>query len=371
MNRSICAYPWTSAAIRPNGAVIPCCRYPNLSDPDCFIDTPDPRNSAHWQALREKMLAGEYIEGCKSCYQDEANNLESMRQQSLLHYTPKENKVEPIVNLEIALSNLCNLACAHCSNYFSTKWYTEDLKFNRVDKIGVAKNDGISTWDLSTLRTLKLIGGEPFMEQPRFIELLNQVKLENINLQICTNGTVLPNQELKSLIEKCNNVYLCVSIDGLYNTNDWYRWPGKFSEVIDNIRTYEQWWKDVDDIYFIVHHVVNSINILELSEFVSFMETDLPLWRIEWDWIRWPYWQQLSSLSPEIKEDLKVELANLNKAYINKDESLRPNPYKVSLERMFEEPTSNWDTMKSEIQRLSSERNLDFLNMVRKFKKYW
>ena len=112
LNNSICAYPWRAVAIRPNGATIPCCRYPNLTDSDIFVDSPDPRNSEHWQQLREDMLAGKAIDGCKSCYQDEANGLESMRQFSLKEFIPINNEVQPLEKLEVALSNLCNLACA-------------------------------------------------------------------------------------------------------------------------------------------------------------------------------------------------------------------------------------------------------------------
>lgn len=370
LNNSICAYPWRAAAIRPNGATIPCCRYPNLTDSDIFVDSPDPRNSEHWQQLREDMLAGKSIDGCKSCYQDEANGLESMRQFSLKEFIPIKNEVQPLEKLEVALSNLCNLACAHCSSYFSTKWYSEDVRAGRIKKTGVIENNfSFDHWDLSKLTELKIIGGEPFMEQKRFISLLKNLNLSNISLQICTNGTMLPNNELKLLIESCKNVYLCVSLDGLGTTNDWYRWPGKSTEVIDNMKTYESWWSEYKNVFPIVHHVVNAINIFELEDFVKFMSTDFPRWRIEWDWIRWPHWQELSVLPMTVKLDLITKFKNLDLSYV--EHELRSNPYKVSIDRLQETPNSSWDTLKDEVMKLSQERNLDFLNMVSTYKKVW
>ena len=370
LNNSICAYPWRAAAIRPNGATIPCCRYPNLTDSDIFVDSPDPRNSEHWQQLREDMLAGKSIDGCKSCYQDEANGLESMRQFSLKEFIPIKNEVQPLEKLEVALSNLCNLACAHCSSYFSTKWYSEDVRAGRIKKTGVIENNfSFDHWDLSKLTELKIIGGEPFMEQKRFISLLKNLNLSNISLQICTNGTMLPNNELKLLIESCKNVYLCVSLDGLGTTNDWYRWPGKSTEVIDNMKTYESWWSEYKNVFPIVHHVVNAINIFELEDFVKFMSTDFPRWWIEWDWIRWPHWQELSVLPMTVKLDLITKFKNLDLSYV--EHELRSNPYKVSIDRLQETPNSSWDTLKDEVMKLSQERNLDFLNMVSTYKKVW
>jgi MoaA/NifB/PqqE/SkfB family radical SAM enzyme len=370
LSKSICAYPWRAAAIRPNGATIPCCRYPNLDDPDIFVDSPDPRNSVHWQQLREDMLAGKPIDRCKSCYQDEASGLESMRQYSLKEFIPINSEVQPLEKLEVALSNLCNLACVHCSSYFSTKWYSEDVRAGRIKKTGVIENNfSFNHWDLSKLTELKIIGGEPFMEQKRFISLLKNLNLSNISLQICTNGTILPNDELKSLIESCKNVYLCVSLDGLGTTNDWYRWPGKFTDVIDNMKIYESWWGSYKNVYPIVHHVVNAINIFELDKFVDYMTGDFPKWRIEWDWIRWPHWQELSALPLEVKSDLITKFKHLDSCYI--EHELRLNPYKVSIDRLQETPNSSWATLKEETTKLSQERNLDFLNMVTPYQELW
>ena len=371
LNNSICAYPWRAAAIRPNGSTIPCCRYPNLADTDIFVDSPDPRSSVHWIRLREDMLAGKLIDGCKSCYQDEANGLESMRQFSLKEFIPINSEVQPLEKLEVALSNLCNLACAHCSSYFSTKWYSEDVRVGRVKKTGVVENAfSFDHWDLSKLTELKIIGGEPFMEQKRFIELLKKLNLSNISLQICTNGTIMPNDELKLLIESCKIVYLCVSLDGLGTTNDWYRWPSKFSDVTDNMKLYQTWWGEHENILPIVHHVVNAINIFELEDFVKFMTNDFPTWRVEWDWIRWPQWQELSALPTDIKKELILKFELLSNQFAV-HEFIYIDPYKVSIDRLQETPNSSWITLKEEATKLSQERNLNFLNMVTPYQDLW
>jgi len=371
MSNTLCAYPWGSAAIRPNGLTIPCCRFPHIDDKDSFVSSPTVRNTPTWNKIREDMLAGNPVEGCKSCYQDESNGLTSMRQHSLKKFVPTENKVLPIEQLEVSFSNLCNLACVHCSNFFSTKWYSEDVKAGRLEKSGVLNNDfNFDKWDLSNIREIKIIGGEPFMEQDKFIKFLSNINLSNITLQICTNGTILPNQQLKLLIEKCKKVYLCVSMDGLGTTNDWYRWPGKFETVIDNIKRYEEWWADNKQIVPIIHHVINVINILELKDFVDYMKTNFSRWTVEWDWIRWPHWQQLSSLPEDFKNNLIEEFKQLSKDYYSEHNRI-PNPYEVSINRLQENTTVDWGTVIDQIKKISLERNLDFLKMVPIYKKLW
>jgi MoaA/NifB/PqqE/SkfB family radical SAM enzyme len=317
------------------------------------------------------MLEGKPVEGCQSCYQDESNGLISMRQESLERMIPTKNEIVPIEKLEVSFSNLCNLACVHCSSFFSTKWYTEDVKAGRVEKSGALSNDfNFDKWNLSNISEIKIIGGEPFMEQEKFIKFLQNIDLSKIALQICTNGTLLPNAELKALIEKCATVYLCVSMDGLEYTNDWYRWPSKFNTVVDNMNTYNEWWGTNTKIMPIVHHVVNIINIFELVDFVGYMKKSFPNWFVEWDWIRWPHWQQLSNLPLDIKNDL-IELFKEQSNRYYSEHFRIPNPYDVSIDRLQDVPAVEWTTVISEIAKISTERNLDFLSMVPTYKKIW
>ena len=366
MNNSLCAYPWDAAAIRPNGIVIPCCRYPPIDDTNSMVDSTDPRNSSHWNTIRQSMLDGKPVDGCSSCYQDEATGIDSMRTSSLKKFIPISQTPSQLTRLEVSFNNLCNLACAHCSSFFSSKWYTEDVKFGRQTKSGYIENSfNVNDWDLSKLTDLKIIGGEPFMEQKQFVSLMNSIDLSKVELQICTNGTILPGAELKSLIEKCKKVYLCISLDGIGSVNDWYRWPSKFNEVVANMKQFEQWWSASSNIVFIVHHVINAINVIDLPKFVGFINDNFPKWIIEWDWIRWPEWQELSVLPETAKlkliEDFKQEDTNFKSKHTL-------NPYPSTINRLKENRTMPWETAIVKMFNMSTERQLDFLSMIPNFK---
>ena len=128
-NRSICAFAWNSLAVRPNGDVMPCCRFDIYSnqrnDWGSLNANLDFRNNDLWRDLRRKMLAGERVAECRSCYEAEDFGQNSMRTTNLdrLPNTLTEDCVD-LTYLEMSFSNLCNLACVSCSVYCSSKWGT-------------------------------------------------------------------------------------------------------------------------------------------------------------------------------------------------------------------------------------------------------
>jgi len=351
MSATICAYPWNSLAINPNGRVLPCCRYdaPNYTVVDYS------RTSEHWNELRNRMLAGEKSQGCKKCYRDEASGNTSMRQRSL-DFVPKENQIVPLDKLEISFNNLCNLACVHCSSAYSTTWYSEDYKKGKIGKIGIIENSfPITDEDLSQLTELKIIGGEPMLQQDKFIELLDKVNLSNLTVWIYTNGTHLPNNRLLTQLKKCREFKLSVSVDGIDTVNDWYRWPSKFDQVIENMKVYDEWFNQQKR----VHCVINAVNVMYLEEYIDFMTTNFSTWEIEWDWIVHPEWQRVSVLPSTIKEQLIADFSN--KGY----------PYTTTIDRLSDKISLDWTDFKNNVNQLSSDRNLDFLAMVPKFSKAW
>jgi sulfatase maturation enzyme AslB (radical SAM superfamily) len=363
INKSLCSYPWVGSTIRPNGQLVPCCRYNHSYDNnrDATVDSTDPRSSKHWIELRQKMLAGEKISNCDRCYKDEESGMESMRQFSLKHYTPKNENLDSLLQLEVAFNNLCNLACVHCSSYSSSKWYNEDYKKGKIGKIGILENNfSIETLDLSQLQHLKIIGGEPLMAQEKFINLLKRIDLSKLNILIISNGTILPNNELRILLENSKHLSINISLDGLYSVNDWFRWPSKFNQIIENLQVYDNWFKKNSNVTLKIHCVINAINVLYLKEFVSYIKINFPNWEFSWDWLTDPSWQSVSILPSLTKEILIEEFKDLEL-----------NPFKITIDRFNDANNSDWNDFKKNVLILSNDRNLDFFKMLSKFKTVW
>lgn len=351
MSKSICAYPWAAAAIRPNGLILPCCKFDHRSEFGS-VDDKDPRNSNMWNDLRSKMLAGEMLKNCESCYKEENSGVESLRQQSLNFYKPTDINPIKLKQLEISFNNLCNLACVQCSEEFSTKWYSEKVKHRKYSVTGIIQNNfDYLKWDLSEVRQLKIIGGEPLMAQDKFAEVLNQLDRKNLSVIVATNGTMLPNRELRTLLEECGHVSFKLSLDGVGSVNDWIRWPSKFDKIENTIDTLESWWGDKKNIKLGFHSVISIYNIFCLKELVDYINNRTK-WKASWNWIRYPSWQSLSVVLN--KDQLKQELYLLSNQYA----TLSVNPFKVSIDRLADAPQASWDDFKFENKRLEQERNM-------------
>lgn len=290
-NGAMCLLPWDSVAIRAGGRAEPCCRFwPTTEFLEGSTVTIDFRKSKPWQKLQEDMLAGRKDSACQQCYKHEAAGGKSTRVFSLQDTElPTTTDLRPIKMLDIAFSNLCNLACVSCSRHYSTTWGTEDFKAGRIGKQIKVLIDHptsmVDNLDLSQLTTLKIFGGEPFMDQDKFIHLMKKLDLSKIKLLVSTNGTSLPNAELKTLMDQCDSICLDVSLDGLGSVNDWYRWPSKFNEVCQTMDQYNKWWGKNSNVKLVVHSVISIYNIFTLDQFIIFMNTNYPKWELDWDWV--------------------------------------------------------------------------------------
>jgi sulfatase maturation enzyme AslB (radical SAM superfamily) len=369
-NGSICLLPWDSVAIRAGGRAEPCCRFWPSKD---FLDgssiSLDFRNSKPWQELQEKMLSGEKDSACRQCYNQEETGGTSTRMFSIKGTDlPTNTDLRPIKMLDIAFSNLCNLACVSCSRHYSTTWGTEDFKAGRLSKdIKVLidhPNSIVDNLDLSQLTILKIFGGEPFMDQDKFISLIKKVNLSKLKLLVSTNGTVLPNDELKSLMDQCNEICLDVSLDGFDTVNDWYRWPSKFFEVRKIMDQYNEWWGNNKNVKLVVHSVISIYSIWTLDKFVQFMTDNYPQWEMEFDWVSGKEWQSISVIPTFYKNELINQLTEWKigiKGNWNPDKG---NPFERSLFEIERANNSNIAEFQKKSLNLAKERKLDLLKMV-------
>jgi MoaA/NifB/PqqE/SkfB family radical SAM enzyme len=362
-----------AACVYTNGLVKPCCYWrSNIGSLNIHNSNTnnDPRNSVEWNKIREDMLTGVPIKGCEKCYEIESTGGHSGRLAGFDWFVPTENKLSPLEDIEIAFSNLCNLACVGCGDLNSTKWSTENIKAGRVGQKLIDNKFDWTVWDLSKLKRLKILGGEPFMEATRFCELLEQLNLSEIDLMVYTNGTILPSDRLKLLIEKCKVVKFIVSIDGFENANNWIRWPSKFNETVETMKTYQKWWGDFNNIQLSTNSVVSVYNIFTMEKFLDFMGTDFKNWWVTFNWMQWPEWPALKSLPEEIKSDLIKSFSNKNvgdlKTYYRDSQDF----YKLAIEHLkLPASTNSWEIVKDKTIELAKERNLDIDTLIPDFKK--
>jgi len=276
---NFCILPFVHSCTNVGGRNKPCCRF---KDP-AYTDNVPPQEYFHGsklQELRERMLRNEKIEGCYRCIQDEKNSGVSYRTRANAAYQLEDLSKPEIQFIELGISNACNFACVTCDAAYSTTWWNDVDQVNSIPELKTKKwkpeTKVVFTEfefdNLETVKTVKLLGGEPFME-PRNLELLEKLPLEKIILQIVTNGSFLPNERWLKVLDTVKQAYVDVSVDGMGKTGEFVRYGMNWSKWKRNMK----WWynyrygegKDPERIVLGNHFVIHSLNILQFEDYLT------------------------------------------------------------------------------------------------------
>lgn len=104
----------------------------------------------------------------------------------------------------------CNLQCTWCDtpytwNFDGTPYVHDDnVKYSRAEQqIKLTIGETIDTITQEKARRLVISGGEPMLQQKTLIELIQGLKAEDpdFKVDIETNGTVLPSDEMIELVD--------------------------------------------------------------------------------------------------------------------------------------------------------------------------
>jgi pyruvate-formate lyase-activating enzyme len=267
-------------AIRPSGQIYPCCVYKSMNnDLPSSLNTSheDPFNHPYMVELREKMLRDEYIPNCETCYRDEKVTGRSMRTHmaeigdnfGLPEPDDPILGVEPLLtNIDMTFSNACNNSCRMCGPELSTHWYSDAKKLGYAIPRGVvAKNNIIENdYDLTSLRYVKILGGEPLLEPQKLKNFLRKCNREQLGILFVTNCTLLPDEEIVQLLNECKDVKMNLSIDAYGPLNDFLRKGSQWETVDYNIRWFNERFRtsvhSVTSIYGVnkIHEIIDYVN---------------------------------------------------------------------------------------------------------------
>lgn len=291
----VCLYQTNHIAItQNNGEIRPCCWF-NDKDLDYFWDsffTDNLKNlnkihrSYAWFDLRQRLLEeGNTFSGCRNCWEAERIGYYSKRE-SYNDICKQEGYQElELEDLELSLDNKCNFMCRICRPGQSSVWnsaiskipelfdidknhyqdFTENQK--RHDKIVELLNNT----DLSKIRRLALVGGEPFLSFRFFwfLQLLEkQCNLSEMTMRINTNCSIFPSKDKMNILKKMKKVYLDVSIDATENLFEVIRYGRPWKLVLNTLK------KFIEETEFEIkiHPTISIMNINKINDLVSFAE---------------------------------------------------------------------------------------------------
>ena len=128
----------------------------------------------------------------------------------------------------LQITERCNLHCAHC--FISAGNYGETMP------VGIIRDIVIPKLKDCRVISVTLTGGEPFIH-PDVVEIVSLLRNAGIRVGICTNGTLINQDQMKSLA-KIGNVHLNVSLDG-FRPESHGKFRGdriSFAKTIETIR---------------------------------------------------------------------------------------------------------------------------------------
>ena len=288
-----CIRPFNSVVISTDGAIHTCCAIRTcgqIQENSYNIknnNIEDYWNSNYLLGLRKKFLNNQKPKECKKCWDQEDNLLQSHRLESNFQYKSifkknyvknleliKKNNLDYPEDIELSITNICNLSCQMCTGKNSSRLLIENnfLKFENLEqgdydldektKLEIEK---IITHDL---KLLNLRGGEPLVNKT-IIKIIEKLvvtgKSKKMTLHITTNGTTC-NNKIINLLREFENVRIMFSIESVGKFNDYIRYPSNWNDIEKNILAF----KNLKNAYLYINTVVQNLNLLYLEPLINF-----------------------------------------------------------------------------------------------------
>lgn len=288
-DKTFCILPFVGASVRTNGDITLCCHSQETVEHNIKTST----INQWWQSdfvhdVRQRMLAGETLDICQKCYTDEANNFSSLRTErnseykivqikhadKLIKHLGYDQLDEP-VDVEIQLTNLCNLKCIMCNETESSAILTENRQLN------IAIHNQLEyEWTEQAIEHVKrlfvtdsnklinLRGGEPLVV-PQIREILASAgaSAQHISLHITTNATRF-DAEWFDVLNQFKEVRIMVSVDAVGALGEYIRYGSKWDTVQKNIQAMRQ----LKNVNLVANVTVQNLNLLGLADLTKWSQ---------------------------------------------------------------------------------------------------
>ena len=253
----------------------PCCRFEDAANNyNVSSTTINEYLSSSYISQIRKVMEDDWHPGCRKCKDEEMSNRTSLRQLYNLDHT-FSNKIESI---ELSISNKCNLTCKMCSSTYSSKWQELNSSHNINDRniTEFSVNDIFTEErDLSSLRMIKYLGGEPFItpELETVFKILDSKDiLQNITFMCSTNATLFPKKYIKYL-NKMKLLRINLSIDAIGELNSYIR-PGKsWQHILNVISEWKEYRDNNSNIELGIFSTIQAYNIHDIKTLIGFSNT--------------------------------------------------------------------------------------------------
>lgn len=295
VTENLCAMPWSSLMINPNGEVHPCCiisdnfSYGNVNKESIE----EIINGDKIKYFRTQFMNNERPEQCRTCYESEEKYGTSMRMSSkgylvddMLENTNEDGHYDDfkLRYWDIRPSNLCNFSCVICCSALSSSVWDLNHKLGYPQQsTKFLKNDN---WDktryelknrIQEAHIIYFAGGEPLIMKEHYDMLNDIIECKPPNLETIRYNTNLSTLSFKgsSIVDKWNTIdtriVIDASIDSAGLPGEFQRLGSKWQNVKANLK-----YLVCNDIELSFNMVISIITInnvydtiVELEEIIS------------------------------------------------------------------------------------------------------
>jgi molybdenum cofactor biosynthesis enzyme MoaA len=289
--QTFCVMPWMHLHVNTNLEIAPCCiadqsmTWGSLLDNDTLhlINCDSARN------MRLKMLSNQRCKECHTCYEVERNGCISKRQTENLKYqsliprlktsTSPDGSLpdyDPI-QLDIRLTNTCNLKCRTCDGQYSSQLAQEEHKLfdNKTNLLRIkSMPDRSRAFDkikhyIDCAEEIYFAGGEPIImfEHYKILDRLVELERFDVALAYNTNFTALKFKKICVLDywKKFHKVRVGASIDGHSEVFEYVRHGAKWADIEKNYQLLKKECPHVDFVVTSTVSLYSAQSIMELQ----------------------------------------------------------------------------------------------------------
>ena len=304
-DNTFCFYPFYALVFKiyenqDLKAVAPCCmmhdtRKPNTDQVNSILSKEELKgltpneifNHEKFKELRKNLLNNVRDSNCATCWNQEDKGILSHRMYS--RWLFEDEFDTDLREVDISLSNKCNLACRMCNVGSSHQLWEDVDKLEKSNKLRLferasnhslrshnlpedVKNNNLIQWiyhNTDKIKILKASGGEPLYDK-NILKLLRKFvkdgNSKSTELAFHTNAMLITDE----IIELFNEFKLqrhSFSIDGVDKTYDYIRHKSDFSILEQNIKN---WFKKSNNIYIVnINLVLSALNIGNIVDFLE------------------------------------------------------------------------------------------------------
>mgnify|MGYP001498104159 CR=1 FL=1 len=288
-----------------------------------YLFTPDGWwKSEDYTTSKAQMEKGEFPDACDFCWRSIKNDKVGSTIFRPYNDWPEGIEKNKLAILTLYVGNKCNLACRTCGAVSSTGWTKEHKKtvsrFTSLRKdLHLQPSMGfIQKWkdnidvDISNLRVLEVLGGEPFYETEH-LEFVDRLLLEadpsQIEIFYSTNGTKALDKEIYDRLKYFKKVIINFSIDAVGKPFEYIRTLGDWKQVDSNLKTWlSKCYGDYKyGLSVHIHPTLSVLNICYLDELYDYMQ-DNNMHETGFSPVIHPTWYSWNVLKHHQKEKISV-----------------------------------------------------------------